>query len=198
MDDAAILQQLRTHTADLHREVESGSVMSRLLQPDLTANQYLAALQVLAAFITRYETQLIQAFDRPHGYQYIPRLPLLMADIEAVGNAPSEVSEPAEKPPSPTRWGLIGAAYVIEGSTQGGRILGRRIEKTLGPELSLTSEHGISYFNLHQRGSWIEFTDWLSQLEHTPAQRKEIVGGAQSAFRYLSEMLTTTPFYEVH
>lgn len=198
MDDAAILQQLRIQTADLHREVESASVMSRLLQADLTPDQYLAALQVLASFINRYETQLIRAFDQGHDYQYVPRLPLLMADIETLSGAPAVLDEPSAPPDLASWWELIGVAYVIEGSTQGGQILARRIAKILGAEFNLTSGRGLSYFNLYQRGSWAEFTHWLAQLELTPAQHENIVSGAQSAFRYLSEQLLTTPCHGVH
>ncbi|MDX1705465.1 biliverdin-producing heme oxygenase [Pseudidiomarina sp.] len=198
MSDAIILQKLRIHTADLHRQVEASPVMSGLLQADLTAEQYLAALQVLAALIARYEGALLRVFDQQHQYQYIPRLSIVYADIRAIGGAQPAIETEQDTTALYSDWELAGAAYVIEGSTMGGRILARRIENVLGPSLKLTSTCGISYFHFYQRGSWDKFKNWLEQAELSPVQHHEVVKGAQSAFHYLAEELANRQQSGVH
>ncbi len=189
MTNATTLQQLREQTADLHRQVESSAVMSALLQKDLGVDQYLQALQVLASFVRHYEPALIQTFGSDSAYRYLPRLPLLSADIRALnGNRQHQLAE-APAVADASWYELVGAAYVLEGSTQGGKILARRINDKLGLVAGINDKYGVSYFNLYQQGSWEQFKNWVSQLELTTAQQSEIANGAEYAFRYLHEAI---------
>ncbi|MCA1766743.1 MAG: biliverdin-producing heme oxygenase [Idiomarina sp.] len=194
MSNKALLQKLREHTAKQHQQVESSAIMSKLVHPELTVGDYLAALFILASFIGRYETSLLHAFAKCDGYSYRPRLSLLQADINAISKKAEPVPEQSACLTQHSWYELIGVVYVIEGSTQGGKVLANRIERQLGPSQGLTASNGLSYFNLYQQNNWENFTRWLTELKLNTEQQAEVLRGARSAFFSLANMLSIASF----
>lgn len=83
----------------------------------------------------------------------------------------------------------LGSCYVLEGSTLGGQILSRALERQLG----LQDGAGYSYFRSYGPGvhdAWTEFGNFLSvQLAHAP-EVAAAVAGAKTTFEVLGEWLT--------
>ncbi|EGN75941.1 hypothetical protein A28LD_0429 [Idiomarina sp. A28L] len=121
-------------------------------------------------------------------YTYTPRLPLLAEDIKAMQNKIMDSSDAADilflqqglsknagqQEPQPSElenitWPnisnhleLLAVLYVLEGSSQGGKILAPRINRTLS-----LNEAGCKYFNLWIKpsNSWIQWQEWCKQIE---------------------------------
>ncbi len=83
----------------------------------------------------------------------------------------------------------LGSCYVVEGSTLGGQILSRMLERQLG----LQGGHGYSYFRSYGSGvreAWVQFGDFLSAKLSSGADISAAVAGAKTTFEVLNEWLT--------
>jgi heme oxygenase (biliverdin-IX-beta and delta-forming) len=83
----------------------------------------------------------------------------------------------------------LGSYYVLEGSTLGGQILSRALERQLG----LQNGNGYSYFRSYGPGvreAWAEFGDLLSSQLASEADVSAAVTGARTTFEVLNEWLT--------
>ncbi|WP_341937258.1 biliverdin-producing heme oxygenase [Marinimicrobium sp. C2-29] len=180
--DASLLQSLRLGTRDAHGALEAQPLVSGLLDPTLSPDRYVQLLQAFAAFYRRLEPRLSAALDHWHSrfpsvYRYRPRLPLLQADLADLGC--DFLPEPGgEVPVNVTIETVPGVLYVLEGATQGGRVIGPRLHRALG----LSGHWGARYFNLHgQLDSWSHFRDWLSRIEPHLDQNATL-SGARATF----------------
>lgn len=83
----------------------------------------------------------------------------------------------------------LGSYYVLEGSTLGGQILSRKLERQLG----LQNGQGYSYFCSYGaavRDAWIEFGMFLSAQLPSEPDVSDAVAGARATFEVLEEWLT--------
>lgn len=83
----------------------------------------------------------------------------------------------------------LGSYYVLEGSTLGGQILSRTLERQLG----LQDGNGYSYFHSYGSGvreAWVQFGDFLSAKLVSEADISAAVAGAKTTFEVLNEWLT--------
>jgi heme oxygenase len=180
MMDTPLLTALRQQTANLHQDVEQLAFMRQLLSADLQVEQYLQALQRLYQFVAAVEPNLVHHFgdEQRRDYAYFPRLADIREDItELGGQVPTIAGAPAHHCP----YRAIGQAYVIEGSTSGGKLLAQRLKKKLG----LTHSNGLRYFGFHRRGTWSLFVAWVAGLELTATQQQACIEGAKACFQLL-------------
>lgn len=164
---SGLLQSFRASTQAEHRALEHQPLLRALLTPTLSRAQYDALLQGLFSFYRSLEVTLIPAVRLlrarfPAGdYAYQPRSEWLRQDLLSLGLEPT--GGPA--PDAPACSGVdaaLGVLYVLEGSTQGGRVIAPRIERSLG----VTQASGASYFNAHRQcDSWSRFQRWVSDFE---------------------------------
>lgn len=142
-------------------------MLKGLLSDGLTAPQYGTLLQSMLAFYRPLESELVPGAAallarHPHpnpDYRYRPRAPLLADDCRALGLTPNRLHDsPQELRLERGPAYLLGVLYVVEGSTQGGRLIARHLSSTLG-----VGEHsGASFFNMHRSGNfWMAFRHWL-------------------------------------
>lgn len=133
-----------------------------LMAPVLSLEQY---SRVIAAFSGFHEIleQDVQAMssrvDLP-GYRYQPRLPLLVEDREAL--PPCPVTTCTAAPEVSRADELLGVLYVLEGATQGGRVIAPRVQQ----RLALSERSGARYFNFYRQDSWQEFRVMVEQCQH--------------------------------
>ena len=182
MKNLSVLAMLRQQTAALHRQVEQQSPMSRLLASDIDETDYLDALYLLHDFIANAENSLKHHFgdSSRDTYYYLPRLGEIIRDIHQLqGITPSRDNLPVE----PCMYRAIGMAYVVEGSTAGGKVLARRLAR----QLARDKHTGIGYFNFHRRGTWSLFQAWLEQIDLDERQKSLCVSGAEDSFTTLLE-----------
>ena len=116
--------QLRSATAAQHERVDAAFSAYRLDQPE----GYRAFLQAHAQVLIPLEIELEQAGIETmlDDWPLRCRRQALLADLKALGCAEPPLT-PAGMAPSPG-WSW-GAAYVIEGSRLGGRVLARRCRR---------------------------------------------------------------------
>lgn len=186
-----ILQQLREQTRPAHDDLEAQPLLRGLLASQLTNAEYGQLLQSMLAFYQSIESALVPATTAllaqhpdPH-YQYLPRAPLLADDCRVLGfDSTDLVFPPVELHLKGSGAILLGVLYVIEGSTQGGRLIAKHLAWTLG----VTENSGAGFFNLHRwSNSWAEFRHWLSaELENQYQDDvQSIIEGADMTFSAL-------------
>ncbi len=180
--DASLLQSLRLGTREAHGALEAQPLVRGLLDPTLSPECYAQLLRAFAAFYRRLEPRLSVALDHwhtrfPSVYRYQPRLPLLQADLADLGYDSSP--EPGSVVPvSATIETVPGVLYVLEGATQGGRVIAPRLHRALG----VSGHWGARYFNLHgQLDSWAHFRQWLAMIE-PHLDQSATLSGARATF----------------
>ena len=95
--------------------------------------------------------------------------------------ATADSPEPRAAEPAtvePCFYRAIGMAYVIEGSTAGGKILAKRLAR----QLRRDRNSGLAYFNFHRRGTWSLFQRWLETVQLNASQRQRCISGAMDGF----------------
>ena len=152
------LRIFRSETHELHQRLEATNVFSQLMRDTVTIEDYTFALQALLNCYSVLEPILIQGLHLyAPAYLYVPRLPLLLRDLDNLGANKTIHSDKTEMPQlsSLSKAETLGILYVIEGSTLGGQILSRHLIAKLGEQISsvlafysldgkLTSQHWAS------------------------------------------------------
>lgn len=187
--DSALLGRLREATAHAHLTVERHALLAPLLSHELTRGDYGRVLLCFFGYFRALERRLPVAFrvafpvaSKDAEYRYHRRSPLLLRDLQALGEAPP-LSEPALPVPRlETPEQVLGTLYVLEGATQGGRIIGPKICSQLG----LTPEHGAQYFHLFHRAQWPRYRVLLERQAHR-CRATAVEAGALEAFATLHQ-----------
>jgi heme oxygenase (biliverdin-IX-beta and delta-forming) len=152
------LEQLRRETLTDHHAVEQ---CVPLMDQELDVDTYVSYLLKLHGMITAWEE-----WAAPNAPAWIQPLlaarrrgQLLMLDLTWFGADASGEARPA-LPEMTDAAGLLGAMYVMEGSTLGGQLIARHVEVALG----LAAGQGNAYFRGHNERTgqlWKEFCDAL-------------------------------------
>ena len=189
--DGSILEQLRKQTRPAHVALEAHSLLQSLLSSRLTKVEYGQLLQSMLAFYQSLESELVpatRALLARHpdpDYRYLPRSSLLANDCRALGgDSPGVVHRPVTLRLDGSGAYLLGVLYVIEGSTQGGRLIARHLADTLG----VSEDSGASFFNIHRwDNSWMAFQHWFGKelACHYQNDMKKIIEGANATFSTL-------------
>jgi heme oxygenase len=152
--EAGALENLRSHTKDVHQRLHVHPILSGLISPELTRHDYLWTLFSLERFYQNLCDQI--SFDLAN-----KKHRLLTKDIAALG----------EKNPLPACTYLnigkttdhsLGAQYVVIGSALGGTMISKNIDNTL----HLKTDAGNSYFGSSAETAklyWKNFQETLSQ-----------------------------------
>jgi heme oxygenase len=183
---------LRSRTADLHKAAER-----HLGLPDS-----IHTLDDYKAYLTRFcglYAPLEQSLSRFH--EWLPAaiaLPetghaaWLSADLVQLGIDPGRIAyaPPAMVPRLPTFAHAVGALYVLEGSSLGGKVILRQLASRMGPEI----EGATQFFGgrgEHTGAAWKEFRTALDAFgRRQPDAVDDVVRGAESVFRALLEWFT--------
>jgi heme oxygenase len=137
-----LLERLRTETRPAHDRIERAvDLESR------TASRaaYRALLARFHGFHAAWEPRVEAALGDPIFFRRRSKIGLLVRDLRALGMSDDEIDDlPVCDPlmPLPGPAAALGAMYVVEGSTLGGTIIARHVERHLG----LATDTGCSYF----------------------------------------------------
>jgi len=170
--------ELKNNTEDIHRQAEK--VMVRWLKRVRSLEDHVDLLNWLYAYYgpleDRIKTQL--SSDNFPDIERRSRADELLLDMEAAG-VPLPAPEICRDLPEIDTYGkALGALYVLEGSTLGGRIIADMLSRQLG------SEKCLSYFNSYGNetaGMWHSFKDLLDSPA-TLAFKEDIFSSAGSTF----------------
>ena len=128
-DSSLILPRLRFETSLSHDAVEANAFNQALTAGTVTAAQTAEFLARMHGFVQPYEAAL-----RRHAADFGPdwqleqryRAHLILEDLARLGY-PAKPPVCPTMPPLETRAQLLGAMYVLEGSTLGGQVIARQL-----------------------------------------------------------------------
>jgi heme oxygenase len=189
--EKGLRERLKRLTRPFHREVETAFYPARLLSGALTAPQYRDYLQTLHSVHVAWENswasfsewsllgipRIEQRFRASHARE----------DLSILGASPL-VTSVAWSPS--TFADAIGSAYVLEGSTLGGAILGKKIPQIFEgkPEAAC-----VNYFAGRGESAvplWAEFCGFLDRVDQErPDLVPSIISGACMAFLSMEKEL---------
>lgn len=164
------LERLKRETEPDHvRTEETMNVMS----PDLDRTAYIATLQKLYGFIKGWElwTEQVSATELKQHLCARHRSPLLAADLAFFSAALPDTIYPGPclSPDNPAE--VLGAMYVVEGSTLGGRYIARHVEQVL----SLAPNAGNSYFRGYGEETGQMWNEVKALLRNVPDRDAPVV-----------------------
>lgn len=125
----ALLPRLRLETRPFHDGVEANAFNQALTAGTVTAAQTAHFLARMYGVVQPYEAALRQhaaAFGPEWQLEQRYRAPLILEDLARLGH-PAEPPLCPAMPPLATRAQLLGAMYVLEGSTLGGQVIARQL-----------------------------------------------------------------------
>jgi heme oxygenase len=186
-----ILHRLKEGTKDIHQRVEQ---RLPIFDPGFTLAQYVQLLERFYGFWAPLESKLskVKALSDPAlGLQYRMKSHLLEGDLLILGRDSRKVSPCADLPSVDAFLPALGCLYVLEGSTMGGVVISKHVER----HLNLRAGSGASFFNASGEAvgrRWSEFKSFLAA--HTCQEDcDDVVGSAQQTFLSLFKWLPALP-----
>ncbi|MBS1664402.1 MAG: biliverdin-producing heme oxygenase [Bacteroidetes bacterium] len=173
-----LTEELKENTQEIHRAAEK-KMIAALKQIETTAD-YIGLLSWLYGFYAPLEGQIKKQLteDNFPGITKRLRTEYILWDIQESGSPLPDSPQCEQMPVIDSFYSALGALYVLEGSTLGGRIIAGMIVR------QLDSTKSLSYFNGYgaETGNmWASFKEYLNQ-PCTPAQRREIISAAEDTF----------------
>lgn len=186
-----LLERLKRETRPAHDRIEKAMDLDRRIA---TRDGYRDLLIRFYGFHSAWEKAAAgMAPDRAF-FESRCKTQLLVRDLEALGMPNDEIirlpqCHPLMPLPSPTA--VLGSMYVVEGSTLGGAVIARDVERRLG----LGPETGCAYFGSYGRDTammWKSFGAVLLAAS-SPESDDLIVESAQRTFAVMHDWLCETP-----
>jgi len=179
-------QTLRAATSETHERLHLHEGFAAIRSGTIDLVDYRALLFRLYGFHVSFEAALGLASDRSAWLQDD------LAALTMGGNTPEMIPRctSLEAFATPTR--QLGALYVVEGSTLGGRQLARDLAPLLAPLLGSAGGAGRRFFlgrGAQTNAAWKTFLARLTLSGSTPAVRSEIVAAAVRTFSIFEEWL---------
>lgn len=178
----AILQALRAETRPAHDALEQNAFNQALVAGTLTEGLARYFLAKMYGFLVPYEARLRrQSLGSEWEAEARQRAHLILEDLQLPAAA---LPLCPDMPPLASWPQLLGAMYVVEGSTLGGQVIARQLAK-------LNSELRTYFLGYgEQTGSrWKAFCQLLAQ-EANPTNQTAIVQSASLTFQKLSAWLS--------
>lgn len=139
---------LRDATRKPHARVERHPLLRCLMRGPAEPEDYAAVLGAFHAYHAAVESRMLAVLEQesliPAGYPYERRCDLLARDLADLG-APAATSPTPSLPTMDPPGRCLGVFYVLEGASQGGRVLGPILERRFGVD----HRHGGRYFNVY-------------------------------------------------
>jgi len=186
-----IFKRLRAETQVLHSALEA---RIPVMDPTFSLADYQRLLTRFYGYYLPLEPRLL-AWSRAEGrgIDYAERLkvPALERDLLALGETPETLAQLprcAALPALATEAEGLGCLYVVEGSTLGGQVITRQLQKTLG----LSPESGDAFFGgygVETGARWKAFGVRMEEAAARLAQDDAIIAGANETFRTLEHWL---------
>jgi len=182
-----ITDRLKAATRERHHRVET---LIDVMRADLRAKQYFELLSRLYGFVRPWEDALA---SRPTDALTIEiaarrKARWLEEDLAYANVCVADVPRCDDLPPAEHKADALGAMYVIEGSTLGGRFIAPHVRRVL----QLDEAHGTAYFDGYGARTsqmWNSFRGLLCK-HSSPADDDRIVRGACSTFDKLEAWLS--------
>lgn len=183
----SVLTRLKLETATEHEAIEA---VSGIMDPHLSLEEYRAYLERTFGFYLVVEQQLRElgvweALGLPASER--EKLPLLAEDIVLLGNTEPTSIRACDAPPRfSSSAEAVGGAYVLEGSTLGGRVIFRHVRGLFGPDVARTF---LDCYGPDTREQWQSFRSALERFASSREVEDRIIAGAKDTFRAFTRWL---------
>lgn len=180
VSQVSFLDKLRLSTSPLHKQLESVPLSKVIVSPEITAQKYAEYLLVMESIVRDVETKVYPVISNfISDIDQRKKLNLIQDDLKALGfsvlNETTAFDADFEIPFA------LGIVYVLEGSTLGGRVILKNIEKQLG----FNADNGAKYFSGYKENTgslWKSFLSEMIQYEQQYSCGDAIIEGANFAF----------------
>jgi len=175
-----LLERLKMETRPAHDRIERAVDLERRTT---SRSSYRALLARLYGFHAAWEPKAEAMIADPAFFRPRCKTALLARDLGFLGLADLEIARlPRCAPlmPMTSAAAAFGAMYVVEGSTLGGTLIARRVERHLG----LTAGRGCSYFRSYGAEvgpTWKLFRERLLELS-SPGHDEVVIASANLTF----------------
>jgi len=133
---------LKDKTALEHRKTEASPLMVDILGDGFTHGKYSLILERFISFYRPLELSLKSFISNSAiDYNYLAKLPLLENDLKFITKNESLNISDAAIPKIDTEEAVLGVLYVIEGSTMGGMMIQKILQK------HMDTNQGATFFN---------------------------------------------------
>lgn len=182
-----ILSRLKLETAAEHAAIEGAT---EVMSPELSCGEYRRYLEDTFGFYKVVEAQLSragvwEALGLPSAERV--KLPLLTRDLELLGTRDTaQLRVCAEPPVFASVAEAIGGAYVLEGSTLGGRVISRHVQGRLGADAPRAF---LECYGSRTGESWQAFRAALGRFADCRETEERVLRGAKATFRAFTRWL---------
>ena len=185
------LQNLRAFTADCHKQLEQNSLSLALLSDAVNENIYSTYLARLYSFVKGFEQYVYPALSN-HFLNINDRkkAQFIEEDVKALCIAIDKgtlLEEAFFSNTYPDVYMAAGALYVLEGSTLGGQIIVKHLQKAMPAGFV-----NAAYFSGYQQktgSKWKEFLQQLTALPQSTQEEHQIIAGAITTFKIIDALL---------
>ncbi|TNE48864.1 MAG: biliverdin-producing heme oxygenase [Deltaproteobacteria bacterium] len=197
----SLMARLRDETRDNHKALEELPFNRWLMEHRLPLPMYVQLLSSYKVLFEKLERLLVNSshpFVQAVWQDNMTKVPALSADLEVLsatlGSCPEATQSAAEITQSfsdESEGGLLrllGALYVLEGSTLGGTI----IKKHLATMYQLQHDAGLAYYNTYGPflgRHWKAFVGRMNALPLTEQQADQVVEGADQMFAQIGAIM---------
>lgn len=185
-----ILHDLKEKTSEQHQQLESHPLLHQLTSTNLSLPVYTTILHKFYGYFSPIE-ELVNQFSLE---SYLPdfaerrKTQLLLQDLEKLDQEMS-IQLCDNLPAIYNIESAMGALYVMEGSTLGGQMISRQLEKTLG----LTPSRGTAFFYGYGKETgkrWKKFQEGLQRFALAQDDYQTLITTSQNTFFKLNHWLS--------
>jgi heme oxygenase len=176
-----LLDKLRTHTASAHQQLEK-LLVPRIKQAT-SAEAYKEILQLFYGYFKPLEDKIEKYIDSTllSDYEERRKAAAIVADINYLSGLQGPFKLCTNLPAIDNSRQAIGALYVMEGSTLGGKV----IKSILMKNLDMDGTNGFSFFGGYGDDTpvkWQVFTSTLNEKFSDPATHEDVLLAAHDTF----------------
>jgi heme oxygenase len=182
-----LLERLKAETRSAHDRLEASIDLNRRIT---SRDAYANLLIRFYGFHSAWEKVAAPLAPDRSFFARRCKTQLLVRDLQALGMRPDEIIRlPQCHPlmPLPAPAAVLGSMYVVEGSTLGGAIIAREVERNLG----MNAQTGCAYFRSYGReiaSMWKAFGEALL-AESSPGTDDLVVETAKKTFDVMHDWL---------
>jgi heme oxygenase len=137
-------ETLRNATRSSHHGIDHHPLLTPLVRPELSLEHYGRVLRSFLWLYTPLQDDFALRIEQAGGgFELADRIGWLNTDLASLGLARDLPADAWQPPVISSTAELVGALYVIEGSTLGGQVISRQISASIG----LTASRGARFFN---------------------------------------------------
>jgi heme oxygenase len=194
MEKPRILTELKNQTRPQHDSVEGNPFGKAMMAGTMSLEQYKEFLQKFYGFHLSLEQALADFNWSEVGIDFDERrkIAFLEQDLRALGLTDADIAllpKADDLPPMKSIEEAVGVMYVMEGSTLGGQIQARQVQKMFG----IGAENGAAYFSSYGANVGVMWKAYSEAIVRTAsdnaAKEAMIIASAKETFAALERWL---------